>query len=61
MALYQMMTSCQYHQITDDATFIKGSLLDHVYVKSGSTSEAIPDLYVRPVYFSDHDAVCFSL
>ena len=44
LALYQMMTSFQYHQITNDATFIRGSLLDHVYVKS--TWETIPALYV---------------
>ena len=58
-ALDEMMTSFQYRQVTNEATFIRGSLLDHVYVRFHQ--ENLPSSYVRPVYFSDHDAVCFSV
>ena len=58
-ALAEIMAGLQFHQLTREATFIKGSLLDHVYIKSSRKN--LPLAYVSPDYFSDHDAVIFSV
>ena len=58
-ALAEIIAGLQFHQLTREATFIKGSLLDHVYIKSPRKN--LPLTYVNPVYFSDHDAVIFSV
>ena len=49
-----------YVQIVDKATHDEGNIIDHVYVSS-------PDLllkeklFLKPLYYSDHDALCFRL
>lgn len=53
--LTSLMQSLSYIQIVNEATFISGSLLDHVYVKK--SNEADIDISVISVYYSDHDAI----
>ena len=53
--LAQLMESLNYVQIVDKATFISGTLLDHVWVQHGVKSSISAS--VISVYYSDHDAI----
>ena len=53
--LVQLMESLNYVQIVDKATFISGTLLDHVWVQHGVKSSISGS--VISVYYSDHDAI----
>ena len=44
-----------YQQIVSKPTFLSGSLLDHVYIRSHKFKNV--DITVIGVYYSDHDAV----
>ena len=44
-----------YQQVVSKPTFLSGSLLDHVYIRSGKFKSV--DNIVIGVYYSDHDAV----
>ena len=49
-----------FKQMVPSSTHIKGGLLDHVYFFSPTTVTC--DLVrIHPVYYSDHDAVMFTL
>ena len=50
-----LMGSTDFNQIVGSPTFISGSLLDHVYVRT--TSLEVLENTVINVYYSDHDAI----
>ena len=50
-----------YEMIVNDPTHLAGGLLDHVYLKKSFISQKEVQCFVKDVYFSDHDGVCFSL
>ena len=49
-----------FHQLIEKPTHDEGHRLDHVYV---SDRRIFPkeNLYFKPLYFSDHDAICIGL
>ena len=55
--LKSMFKQMGYCQIVDKATHDEGSNLDHVYI-SGPDLLSENDVYLKPLYFSDHDAIC---
>ena len=57
--LVQLMESLKYVQIVDKATFISGTLLDHVWVQHGVKS-LISASFIS-VYYSDHDTIRIKL
>lgn len=57
--LAQLMESLNYVQIIDKATFISGTLLDHVWVQHRLKSLIIAS--VISAYYSDHDAIRISI
>jgi endonuclease/exonuclease/phosphatase (EEP) superfamily protein YafD len=58
--LSSLMESLGYFQIVTKPTFVSsGSLLDHVYVRSAALE--ITESIVISVYYSDHDAVKFTI
>ena len=58
--LRSLMESLNYIQIVTKPTFVSsGSLLDHVYIKSAAL-EATENIVIS-VYYSDHDAVKFTI
>ena len=50
-----------YKMIVNEPTHLAGGLLDHVYLKNSFTEEKEIKCFVKDVYFSDHDAVCFTI
>ena len=57
--LAQLMESLNYVQIIDKATFISGTLLDHVWVQHRLKS--LITASVISVYYFDHDAIRISI
>ena len=54
------MHSLNYIQIVTKPTFLSsGSLLDHVYTKT--TRIEVTENHVVNIYYSDHDAVAFTI
>ena len=51
----------QYVLLVDEPTHISGGLIDHVYVKKSFLENKTVLSSVRSVFFSDHDAVKFSI
>ena len=49
-----------FHQLIEKATHDEGHALDHIYV---SNEKIFPkeNIYLKPLYFSDHDAICIGL
>ena len=47
--------------IVEFSTHLSGSLLDHVYVSNNYLQEIEVKVMIKNVYFSDHDAVNFSI
>ena len=49
-----------FHQLIEKATHDEGHGLDHIYV---SDEKMFPkeNVYLKPLYFTDHDAVCIGL
>ena len=49
-----------FHQLIEKATHDEGHGLDHVYV---SNVNIFPkeNVCLKPLYFSDHDAICIGL
>ena len=56
----QSMKGLGFKQLVLQATHISGSLIDHVYafLPNGEQCEVFK---IHPLYYSDHDAVCFIL
>ena len=51
-----------YTLLVNEPTYITGSLLDHVYVNNGSLQKFLLNkIEIVTIYFSDHDAVNFTL
>ena len=57
--LKELMETLMFKQIVQTATFISGSLLDHVYVNPIVVANAHSS--VVSVYYSDHEAIKISL
>ena len=61
---HNMFKSCLedfgFHQLIEKATHDDGHALDHIYV---SDEKIFPkeNIYLKPLYFSDHDAICIGL
>ena len=53
------METLMFKQIVQTATFISGSLLDHVYVNPNVFGNAQSSIV--SVYYSDHEAIKISL
>ena len=49
-----------YHQLIDKVTHDEGHTLDHIYV-SDLTILSKENVCLKPLYYSDHDAVCIRL
>ena len=49
-----------WHQLIDRITHDEGHTLDHIYV-SNLNILSKENLYLKPLYYSDHDAVCIRL
>ena len=48
-----------YKMIVDEPTHLAGGLLDHVYLNNSFTDKKEVKCFVKDMYFSDHDGVCF--
>ena len=57
-SISKLLTNKGYVQLVTEATTERGTLIDHVYVKS---TDYVVDAVVRPMYFSDHEGIvcCF--
>ena len=58
--LSQSLKSLGFKQLVLQATHISGSLIDHVYAFLPN-GEHCEEIKIHPLYYSDHDAVCFIL
>ena len=56
--LSKKLVATGFHQIVSEATHVKGGILDHVYSKP---FQQVTKLFIHPLYFSDHDAICVTL
>ena len=58
--LSQSLKCLGFTQLVLQATHISGSLIDHVYafLPNGEQCELFK---IHPLYYSDHDAICFVL
>uniref|UniRef100_A0A7M5V9S6 ATP-dependent DNA helicase n=2 Tax=Clytia hemisphaerica TaxID=252671 RepID=A0A7M5V9S6_9CNID len=50
-----------YKLIVNEPTHLAGGLLDHVYLKKTYLDKKEVQCFVKDIYFSDHDGVCFTL
>ena len=50
-----------YEMIVNEPTHLAGGLLDHVYLKRSFISEKEVTSFVKDIYFSDHDGICFTI
>ena len=50
-----------YVQIVSEPTQTSGSLLDHVYIERNILDTMDVKTYVNTIYFSDHNAIQFTL
>ena len=50
-----------YEMVVNEPTHLAGGLLDHVYLKNSFTDKKEVKCFVKDVYFSDHDGVCFTI
>ena len=51
-----LMDSYSFSQVLSYPTFISGSLLDHVYVKTTSLIDVLENIIIS-IYYSDHDGI----
>ena len=49
-----------FNQLIGKPTHDEGHGLDHVYISNGNIFKK-ENVYLKPLYFSDHDAVCIGL
>ena len=47
-----------FQQLVSEATFIKGSLLDHFYIRGNGKEPMDTSILRYSPYYSDHDAIC---
>ena len=59
-SLTKSLTNIGFQQLVLSPTHILGGLLDHVYAYC-KTSAKCTLSQIHPLYYSDHDAVCFFL
>ena len=51
----------KFKQLMNEATHIRGRLIDHFYFKEGRNDTEKPSIYRYSPYYSDHDAICVTL
>ena len=59
-ALKALFTKVGYIQMIDQVTHDEGHILDHIYISSQDVLSK-QDIYLKPLYFSDHDAICLKM
>ncbi|XP_066928370.1 uncharacterized protein [Clytia hemisphaerica] len=50
-----------FKMIVNEPTHLAGGLLDHVYIKTSFISQREVNCFIKDIYFSDHDGVCFTI
>ncbi|XP_066915086.1 uncharacterized protein [Clytia hemisphaerica] len=50
-----------YEMVVNEPTHLAGGLLDHVYLKDNFMDRKEVKCFVKDIYFSDHDGVCFTI
>ena len=53
-SISKLLSDKGYVQLVTEATTERGTLIDHVYVKS---TDYVVDAIIRPTYFSDHEGI----
>ena len=51
----------KFKQLMNEATHIRGRLIDHFYFKEGMNYNEKPSIHRYSPYYSDHDAICVTL
>ena len=51
------MSQIGYEQLISKPTHVSGSIIDHLYVSKSFYTQTHVSIVVRPLYFSDHNAV----
>ena len=59
-SLKSLFAEMGYIQLIDKVTHDEGHGIDHVYISSPELLSR-DDIYLKPLYFSDHDALCIRL
>jgi hypothetical protein len=50
-----------FRQLVKEPTHIAGGLLDHFYAYFPKKTMKISEQFIHPLYFSDHDAICYQI
>ena len=58
--LKYLFSEIDYIQMVEKVTHDEGNLLDHIYISSPNVLSK-EDIYLKPLYFSDHDALCIRI
>ena len=59
-ALRKYLERKEFRLLTNEATHIDGSHIDHAYVVNNGNFKHDPEIHLIAKYYSDHDAICIS-
>ena len=59
-ALKTYLERKEFRLLTNEATHIDGSHIDHAYVVNNGNFKHDPEIHLIAKYYSDHDAICIS-